>query len=342
MPRPVSEKVRRITTLLRQNVEQGVYRPGERFPSTRSVAARHGVSYQTAHRVLAALVAEGLLEARHGSGTYVAGAAQLPEGVLLLFHTRARRPGSFGFHLKRLLEDALTKESIPFRTAWTDAGRARHPNLLPVFWELQAAEGEEYATSDGAYALILNDRRIAGLEASRVDTISTDDYSGGVCAAEVLLTHAKLQDSPERQSRVMILAARADDARSEDRVDGFRSLLPVGRSRIVEAGSWNREDGTRAAGALLARSPSAIFCCNDRLAEGVVRYARREKIALPPIVGFDNAPIAEELNLTTIAVPWQEIVATATEIIKKRMAGNRAMARRQVFAPSPIVRFGLE
>ena len=60
MARPVSEKVRRVDRLLRDHIEAGGLGPGERFPSTRAIARRHDICYQTAHRIVTALVAEGL------------------------------------------------------------------------------------------------------------------------------------------------------------------------------------------------------------------------------------------------------------------------------------------
>lgn len=338
MPRPVSQKVRSLQTLLRQRIAHGIYQPGDAFPSTRAIAKRHQVSYQTAHRILSELVSEGLLQTRQGAGTFVAGQVKLPQGVLLLFHPRARRRGSFGAYLKGLLEGALQKEGISYRTSWTDSGLTRYPNHLPVFWEHPSEFSVPFPNAKDRYALVLNDRKTAGLEAARLDTISTDDYSGGVCAAEVLLTLEPLRNPHNKIKRAAILAARLDDTRSMERVMGFRSLITITDQRVIEAGSWDMEDGLIAAPKLLALNPSAIFCCNDRLAEGVIRYARKANIHLPPLVGFDNAPIAEELGLTTIAAPWEEMIEAAVQIIQKRLKGNRGMARRQIFAPHPVIR----
>jgi GntR family transcriptional regulator len=47
-------------------------RPGNRLPSERELTARWGVARMTLRRAVDDLVAEGLVERRHGSGTYVA------------------------------------------------------------------------------------------------------------------------------------------------------------------------------------------------------------------------------------------------------------------------------
>jgi GntR family transcriptional regulator len=50
----------------------GQMRPGEAFPSVRSLSATLKVNPNTAHKVIARLTAEGLLEVKPGIGTVVA------------------------------------------------------------------------------------------------------------------------------------------------------------------------------------------------------------------------------------------------------------------------------
>ena len=69
---------------LREGVLAGRFPAGARLPSTRGLAAELGVSRNTVTSAFTQLLAEGYLEGRVGSGTYVAGA--LPDEML-----RARR-----------------------------------------------------------------------------------------------------------------------------------------------------------------------------------------------------------------------------------------------------------
>jgi GntR family transcriptional regulator/MocR family aminotransferase len=64
-----------ITTQLREAVTSGVLVAGERVPSTRDLAATLGVSRTVVTAAYAQLFAEGWLEGRHGSGTFVADVA---------------------------------------------------------------------------------------------------------------------------------------------------------------------------------------------------------------------------------------------------------------------------
>ena len=56
---------------LRHEITEGLYRFGERFPSKRVLADRHGVSLVTAEHALSLLTEEGYLEPKERSGFYV-------------------------------------------------------------------------------------------------------------------------------------------------------------------------------------------------------------------------------------------------------------------------------
>jgi len=72
----------------RRGILSGRFRPGDRVPSTRELAATLGISRSTVSEAWEQLIAEGYLEATHGSGTFVC--RELPD---TLFTARAR-PGS--------------------------------------------------------------------------------------------------------------------------------------------------------------------------------------------------------------------------------------------------------
>ncbi|WP_214412182.1 MocR-like pyridoxine biosynthesis transcription factor PdxR [Sphaerisporangium fuscum] len=62
---------------LRDGVRAGALKPGERLPSSRALARLLGVSRTVVTEAFQQLYAEGWLEGRHGSGTYVADLAHL-------------------------------------------------------------------------------------------------------------------------------------------------------------------------------------------------------------------------------------------------------------------------
>jgi GntR family transcriptional regulator len=65
-------KYLRIHGNLRERITSGQWRPGSPLPSQRELADEFGVSIMTLRQALQLLTDEGLIEPRHGSGTFVA------------------------------------------------------------------------------------------------------------------------------------------------------------------------------------------------------------------------------------------------------------------------------
>jgi DNA-binding LacI/PurR family transcriptional regulator len=125
---------------------------------------------------------------------------------------------------------------------------------------------------------------------------------------------------------------RATYAVTRRRLAGYRDAIiragidwptvPVG------VGATNRVDeGTAAAAALLARTPrpTGLLCMSDRLAEGALRCASRAGLHVPDdlsIIGFDDAPGAGALGLSTVRQPHRrkgELAArTLLDLVARR------------------------
>ena len=71
---------RQLYVGLRSAILEQRLKPGARLPSTRALATSLGLARNTVHGAYDQLLAEGYLETRHGSGTYVA--ASLPDDAL--------------------------------------------------------------------------------------------------------------------------------------------------------------------------------------------------------------------------------------------------------------------
>lgn len=68
-----------MTDYLETMIAGGVFRPGERLMPLRELGNRFGVSPSTVRRGIEYLCEKGLLEMRHGSGTYVVEKRSVPE-----------------------------------------------------------------------------------------------------------------------------------------------------------------------------------------------------------------------------------------------------------------------
>lgn len=80
----------RVLEDLRSRIASGLLPPGARVPSRNAIITNYGVGETAAKHALAVLIAEGLIEARPGSGCYV----RRPLAGGWLEHERPRFPGS--------------------------------------------------------------------------------------------------------------------------------------------------------------------------------------------------------------------------------------------------------
>ena len=80
----------RVLEDLRDQIRGGLLAPGDRVPSRNAIIAKYGVGETAAKHALQVLAAEGLIEARAGSGSYV---RRLPAPAHLE-HDRPHFPGS--------------------------------------------------------------------------------------------------------------------------------------------------------------------------------------------------------------------------------------------------------
>jgi len=78
-----------VVNVLRGQIEKGLLKPGDRLPPERELAQRIGVSRPSVRAGLRSLAAMGVVQTKHGSGTYIANTPQLdsrPLGLLAALH----------------------------------------------------------------------------------------------------------------------------------------------------------------------------------------------------------------------------------------------------------------
>ena len=68
----------RIVREVRESIVAGIYRPGEKLPVARDLAARVNAGLSTAQDALDQLKEEGLIEGRQGDGYYVSTGPRKP------------------------------------------------------------------------------------------------------------------------------------------------------------------------------------------------------------------------------------------------------------------------
>ena len=164
------DRYEQIAGELRQRIERGELRPGDRVPSTREITRRWNVAMATATKVLAELRGQGLVRAVPGVGTVVAEAA----GPARTPAPAAARPAGERQIPRRLaVEGGLTTDRIvAAAVAIADAEGLEALSMRRVAAELDAATMSLYRhvpDKDGLLHLMM-DQVFAAVSFSAADT----------------------------------------------------------------------------------------------------------------------------------------------------------------------------
>ena len=108
---------RQIAAQIRAQCASKALKPGDRLPSVRALAAELSVNQNTILRVYERLTAEGLLERRHGDGTFVAD--RIPSGQM---DTQ-----------RQVLHQQITQAAELAKTLGLDLEEVHH--LIDELWE---------------------------------------------------------------------------------------------------------------------------------------------------------------------------------------------------------------
>ncbi len=181
-----------------------------------------------------------------------------------------------------------------------------------------------------------------------VPTIGSDHKVTASLAAEHLLElgHRRIGTVTGPKGRQVVQA----------RMRGFRAALraagqPLPERRIVE-GDWTFDGGWSATHRLLDADPTvtAIFVHNDSMAMGALKALHERGVKLPDacsVVGCDDLSFAGYLvpPLTTVRIPFQETGERAATLLLDRIGGKEIPSRdllpvelvvRESTAPPPI------
>lgn len=128
----VSEKLflsqKQIKQMVISEITSGRIAPGEKVPSIRLLSSELGISPAVVRRVFSQLLAEGWLEMRHGSGTYVSDSARF-----LLAGNYAHSPGSLAQSGSPAKHSGIPGIPAVAAAGHTDADSG--PCLAPTLWD---------------------------------------------------------------------------------------------------------------------------------------------------------------------------------------------------------------
>ena len=357
-------KHRDLSRALLGEIASGKHAPGTRLPSEAALVKRFGVSRPTVGRALRDLQAEGLIERRAGSGTYVRAASIAPQSgsskLGLLVPARGTTEifdlicGELA-GLARAQDHALLWEGstlshhdadLTVQEALAISKRFIEQRVRGVFFApFEMTAGQEKANNtiaerfrSAGIPVILLDRDLAPFpQRSGFDLVGIDNFAAGYLAAEHLIKlgarHLAFLGRPSIAPTVDARIAGAREALLRHSLDTPRTWIQTGDpadARFVRL-------------LTAARRWDGFICANDLAAAHLLRSLEKNHVRVPTdvrVVGFDDAKYASLLgiSLTTIHQPTRGLALTAWRAMLERIADPSLPARSLLLTPRLVVR----
>ncbi|MDD5140837.1 MAG: GntR family transcriptional regulator [Verrucomicrobiales bacterium] len=339
----------RVGNALRQALLGGEFKPGGVLPGERLLAERFAVSYMTARRAIAELVAEGLLE-RRGKCTLVTSDALHIAGSVRL-HLLCSQINTFSEPLLKAADEIARKNE------WITQLTIIHGNndpfalraiasgdpcllLLPPNALLEGKIGEALRNSHGPAVIVGNSPKD-----DSVPWVKADDRA----EMRVALDHLR-----ELGHRSILFVH--DDIKHQGLTDGLDEWMRYVREQnprhprsplCVKTESY--ESRPRTASQAIKRClknyprPSAIICDNDELALGVLHGLRELGVKVPgevSVISFGNTVLAEYATpaLSVMDVQFERHIQVATDLILEALRGRKLSVEGHIIRPRFIPR----
>ena len=327
-------KYRTLARQLRQQIERGKLKPGDRLPSFVELRERHGATPTTANQVYGLLEQEGLIERQQGRGTFVALRKRTLTGnigfVGGVFLNPERSP--FKMHLMKGVQQA------------TEAAR-QHLLYLGTdhSWNVSA-----FGKVDGVLICNIEDPRpvlqnlpaglphVALLNINEgVTSVVADDHGGSKIAIKHLasLGHRRIaclmEKTPSLPRRRF---AGYSDGLLEAGIEANPAWARLTQKVTLDENcepylEWGRREMRLWLDEGFGKLDcTAIFVQNEMAAIGVMQILQQEGWKVPQdisVVGFDGTELCDYAmpRLTAMELPLEQIGAKAVEILNRQIAG---------------------
>ncbi|OGV64546.1 MAG: hypothetical protein A3K19_01275 [Lentisphaerae bacterium RIFOXYB12_FULL_65_16] len=310
--------------ILRLIAAQGL-KDGDVLPPEKRLASQFQVNHLTVRKALKNLEQRGLVHAVPSRGNYV-GRRPRSRRRTNLVGVLFPDAESFFYDIITELESRMAHFGLAPVVCLSHGSPEREHRALEFFdavgvCGLAAAPNASCAEAyrDLEIPAVFFDSRIAGVP---IPYVITDDVEGTRHGVEHLLSLG--------HRAIAHIGAQGDET-SQQRLAGFVAALkgagcsvPAGFVRLKE---YSRQWGYYAAEQLFGSSqrPTAVFCGNDTIASGVLRYLRARGIACPAdvsVLGFSNSQLSADLELSSIDQPREVIAKAVWKNLQACMRGD--------------------
>lgn len=334
---------------VRQASQDGTWSAGDILPTVRELAEQHQLSLYVVAQELQKLVDEGVLHTIPRVGTFVGRRpASFAADFYLLLLPNNPTPGGYSRQIQIGFEERIAELggasmvlSIDRALQMREGGDlpplsgvfdfAYRPNATSKWGEMDGVARVGFAML-GAEAL-LEDK-------ARTDMVHFDDFDGGQQATRHLmrLGHRSIAflgfHAPEQTSGYYAWSAQREQGW---RVALQKAGLPTQHLFLASQGETypiyqkpraeeEQSVALEAARGLVERGDlTGVVAANDHAALGLFVALREAAVPIerwPAIVGFDNLRQGEELLLTSLRLPWEEVGRAGAELLHARKSGQ--------------------
>jgi len=328
-----------LQTWLREQIEQGVFKPEDKIPTEEEFAKITGLARATIRQAISNLVNMGYLNRRRRLGTFVnrqTGLSQRKDIVgVLVPDIRA----GYAPELARGVEDAAANNKLSTILCNTDdlfvkadfhADRLIENNVCGVIFVPTAASDEKNLQIIDKFRkrnipIVLADRIIPDTD---VDYVTTDNFDGAYHITNYLI---------QQGHRLIGITLSTLFSTERLRYEGYSQALkdadiPLDSDLVkLHNGPFTEKHYKQAAKTWLTeqRKISAIFAGHDRIAYIIYSVAQKLKLNIPSdlsIVGYDDLhPTCSHLiSLTTMHQPIYEMGQESLKILVSKIRGENS------------------
>jgi GntR family transcriptional regulator of arabinose operon len=354
-------KHRQVYQALSREIQSGRLKRGDRLPSEAELVRTFGTSRITVGRAVRDLQAQGLVERRAGSGTYVTGQTApgaLSFGLLIpdLGETDIFEPvcqGMMASPLARnhaLVWGSVSGEGVSREDrAWQLCRQYIERRVSGVFFApLEfTSPGDDInhriaqALDEARIPIVLLDRDVTPYpQRGHHDLVGIDNRRAGV-----MITEHVLNMLPMGSRRVAFVAQPNAAATVDAREAGYREAL-YAADLLIDRALIRRLDPSDAGSVrqlMESARPDAVVCANDRTAGRLMQTLLKLGYAVPKdvrLVGIDDVEFAALLPvpLTTLRQPSRQIGDAALGAMLERVSRRGLVARDILLDVELIVR----
>lgn len=324
----------RLAEQLRQQIESGDLKPGDRLPSHAESRERHGVTQSTLERAHAVLEQEGLIERLHRRGTFVCDGRQAEAPPIVMADERtvvviAGPHGFFDSCVRPLFGQMQAADlTLVCRVLDADLGASLRPPPLgqrPLGFLVF-----DYHLAGLALRLHQSGCRVVLMgapppdETPEVPCVFPDHEHGGFLAASHLLGlgHRNIAFTGGSDFEQTLRWRGHQRAIREAQRSGS-----IGTTFLPDAdlSAWQQEPAQAAAYFSRPGAPSAVAVWNDYEALRLLGVLSRANVSVPgqvSVLGYDNLPQGEMMHpsLSTIDHAIDQQLRAALSLLTRPLA----------------------